>query len=100
MVTEQHVYLALEVYNHTEKESPLWELAFDSIAMYAVQEISKTKDEFSEQEFADFINELIIRHTLAEMVKKDLIEPEIQGDEIVYSMTENGKKYLDKEKND
>jgi predicted transcriptional regulator len=95
VVTEQHVYLALETFNHTERESPLSELAFDSIAMYAVQEITKTKDEFTEQEFTDYINELIIQHTLSEMAKRGLVEADLDGDEIVYMPTELGKKLVE-----
>ncbi len=91
MITQHHLYLALETFNHTERESDLSELAFDSIAMYAVQEISKTKDEFTEQEFTDYINELVIQHTLSEMTKKGLVEADLDGDEIVYGMTELGE---------
>ena len=39
VVTEQHLYLALETFNHSEKESELSDLAFESIAHYALQEI-------------------------------------------------------------
>jgi DNA-binding transcriptional ArsR family regulator len=95
VVTEQHLYLALETFNHAEAESDLSELALDSIAMYAVQEIAKTKDEFTEEEFAEFINQLIVQHTLSEMTKKGLVEAELDGEDVVYGITELGKGLID-----
>ena len=95
MVTEQHLYLALETFNHSEKESELSDLAFESIAHYALQEITKDKDEFSEEEFTDFINDLIIQHTLSQMAKKGLVEVDLDGGEVVYGMTELGKKLVE-----
>lgn len=95
MVTEQHLYLALETFSHAEAESDLSELALDSIAMYAVQEIAKTKDEFTEEEFSEFINQLIVQHTLNEMAQKGLVEVDLDGDEVVYGITELGKSIID-----
>jgi DNA-binding HxlR family transcriptional regulator len=97
VVTEQHLYLALETFNHTERESDLSELAFESIAIYALQEITKDRDEFSEEEFSDYINELVTTHTLGQMAKHGLVDVHLDGDEVRYEMTDAGTKFIEGE---
>ncbi len=95
MITEQHLHLALEAYDHAEEGSILADLAGEAIMMYAAQQLDQEKGEFTEDELIDETQGLILQHTLNGMIHKGLIEADIEDDDIVYSLTEDGKKIAD-----
>lgn len=92
MVTEKHLHLALEAYNNAEEGSVLSELAAEAIMMYAAQQLDEQKGEFTEEELIEETQGLILQHTLNGMISKGLIDADIEGDDIVYSLTKDGEK--------
>jgi len=100
VITEQHLHLALEAYDFAPEGSILSELSGEAIMMYAAQQLDREKGEFTEDELIEETQGLIIQHTLNSMISKGLIDADISGDDVVYSLTEDGKKIADKLKDE
>jgi predicted transcriptional regulator len=96
VVTEQHLYLALESYDSAEEGSELYNASAETIMMYAVEKLDLEKGEFTEDELIEETQSLIIQHTLNKMIHKGLIDADFDGDDVVYGLTEEGKDIVKK----
>lgn len=72
------------------------------ITYYACSELVKEKErlgeepEFSDEEVAVRVNQLIVGKVLEQMTKKNLIQTDFSGDEVMYGLTEESIDYLNK----
>lgn len=96
MVTEQHLYLALESYDSSPEGSELYNASAETIMMYAAQQLDEQKGEFTEDELIGETQSLIIQHTLNKMINKGLIDVEFEGNDVVYALTKDGEEIAKK----
>lgn len=96
MITEQHLYLALESHDSSPEGSELYNTSAETIMMYAAQKLDLEKGEFTEDELIEETQSLIIQHVLNKMINKGLIDADFEGDDVVYGLTEEGKNVVKK----
>ncbi len=96
MITERHVFLALEAFDASEEDSELSNLALESIFLYAEQSLNKSSSEhFTDEELAVYVQELIIRHGLEKATKHGYLDTDMINGEVHYHLTEDGEKMVD-----
>ena len=94
MITERHLFLALEAHRVAEEGSRLEEAAIDSILFYAMRELD---DEGQDSDDNDLVmarvQRLVNNHALDHYIATGLIEEDFDG---VFELTDKGKLEADK----
>ena len=93
MITEQHVYLALETYQEVELNTKLSNLALDSILLYAAESLSSkaNQSEITDNDIARFAQEMILNHTINAMINDGIIDQYFTEDGTMLELTDKGK---------
>lgn len=91
---EQLVHFCLEHIANCNSDDQPHPVAEKIVTVYAINELSRTQENFTEDEVCQRYQELIVEHILTGMVNDDLIEPDFSDKETKYSLTEEGKKHV------
>lgn len=80
---------------NTNSDEQHW-VAQRIIATYAVNELGKDGKIFTEEEVYDRCAELITDYALTTLVNKGMLDIDMSGPEIKYTLSEEGKKHVPK----
>lgn len=92
MITEQHLYLALEAYSKSPEHSKLSELAKQSIINYVYNEfVEKEEKDWDEADIIKRSMDLLAGHMVNNAVANGLIDVEFDGDTETLGLTAKGE---------
>ena len=67
------------------------------ICNYAINEVGKDQETFTEEDVLERYKELITSHILTKMVKDGLVEVDLSKEDPKYILSEEGKKHVNKD---
>lgn len=91
MITEQHLYLALESFNNSEEGSKLNDLALNSILLYCLQTLTEQGLEATDDVVTDMAQKLAIDHAIDNLIGAGFIDCHWTEQGEILELTEIGK---------
>ncbi len=90
MITEQHLYLALEAHRIAEEGTKLEGLAMDSILIYATHKLAEEGGNLDDDNIVKYAIKLTTDHIVDHMISEDLLHEDFDG---VLQLTDKGEEH-------